>query len=673
MATGEDFKIITKSGGEIVFPSVENSPAFSGTASYVVGDKVYEGSTRYECIEDVAAPASGTNPAPSQDSTHWALSTVEIVTDSEVVAPADATEFGQIADALAVKNALAGKIGNSGSQVLSGNLSVVSYGSNTPSIGTMLSDQGVMMSPIGFVRVIGQQSYIVNIPATGGTLALLQNLADDFLTSDTYAVNDLCVYNKLLYRCTTAVTTAGDWTGSTNWEVATVDDVLSALTSDIPYAINEVDLSAAGGILSGTLYDHRVNTVSVDMGNDVSLTLPAQVAGKSRDFFVRFVVTGSGPSGDWTIPNASFIGTSFTNDLPSGSYVFRFTEVLNGTTSPSANPVFLVTGQNDTYAIGHKAPLDSPPFTGTPTAPTPTSSDNSGKIATTAFVQDSASAVRLTEASDVTRYYMEWVDPVDADETAGGYAIIYFIPTAFGATANCVVRSVTIKSASNSATLPTIPVYAKIIDPDASASALAVSQPVTMSETSTDYTFVFDKSPSLTYNKQYRLVFYSGASDGSPTVAIGVRVRVMSEYQNIYYAADTKWRPQTKWVYSQSAFADDFATKTELRYSIVSPTLTYSTTTTTNDTVAATLNDRAANNVTLGSDVAFATFTFPATVSGKARDFILRLTLTGETVPTITFRESGGAAVSFDADDNAWAEVEQGVNVISFTDTNEAS
>ena len=120
MATGEDFKIITKSGGEIVFPAVENSPAFSGTASYVVGDKVYEGSTRYECIEDVAAPASGTNPEPSKDSTHWALSTVEMVTASEVVAPADATKSGQIADALAVKNALAGKLGNSGDQTIYG-------------------------------------------------------------------------------------------------------------------------------------------------------------------------------------------------------------------------------------------------------------------------------------------------------------------------------------------------------------------------------------------------------------------------------------------------------------------------------------------------------------------------------------------------------------------------
>lgn len=34
------------------------------------------------------------------------------------------------------------------------------------------------------------------------------------------------------------------------------------------------------------------------------------------------------------------------------------------------------------------APIDSPSFTGTPTAPTPASNDNSGKLATTAYVQN---------------------------------------------------------------------------------------------------------------------------------------------------------------------------------------------------------------------------------------------------------------------------------------------
>ena len=439
---------------------------------------------------------------------------------------------------------------------------------------------------------------------------------------------------------------------------------------------------------------------------DYTATTPA-------DEFRRFKFNGTAWAYEYTLNNSSFtanqwaaINSGITSGaveklagIEAGAQVNAIETVkVNGTAiTPDGNKAVDVTvpqasdaapivagaataGSSNAFSRGDhvhptdttRAPLASPALTGTPTAPTPTTGDDSTRVATTEFVQDGISAARRTEASDVIRHYIEWSDPIVVDNTAGGYAVIYFTPTAFGATANCIVRSFTVKSASNSATLPTVPVYAKIIDPDATASALAVSQPVSMSATSTDYTFVFDKSPSLTYNKQYRLVFASGAADGSAQVAVGVSLRVMSGAQDIYYAANTTWRPKTKWVYSQSTFSADFATKTELRYSIVSPTLTYSTTTTANDTVAATLNDRAVNNVTLDSSVAFATFTFPATVSGKARDFILRLTLTGETVPTITFREAGGAAVSFDVDDDAWAEVEPGVNILSFTDTNEA-
>jgi hypothetical protein len=41
-----------------------------------------------------------------------------------------------------------------------------------------------------------------------------------------------------------------------------------------------------------------------------------------------------------------------------------------------------------TTSLGTKAPLETPAFTGTPTAPTPAVSDDSTKIATTAFVRD---------------------------------------------------------------------------------------------------------------------------------------------------------------------------------------------------------------------------------------------------------------------------------------------
>ena len=86
------------------------------------------------------------------------------------------------------------------------------------------------------------------------------------------------------------------------------------------------------------------------------------------------------------------------------------------------------------------------------------------------------------------------------------------------------------------------------------------------------------------------------------------------------------------------------------------------------------LLDRTCNRLTLGSGTERAVFRFPAKTQGKARDFMLRLVITGSTVPEIGFVESDGTTeVAFDADDDSWADIEQGVNILMFTDTQEAS
>lgn len=45
----------------------------------------------------------------------------------------------------------------------------------------------------------------------------IASLAQAFDSTATYSVGALVVYNSLLYICSTAVTTPGAWTGSTNW------------------------------------------------------------------------------------------------------------------------------------------------------------------------------------------------------------------------------------------------------------------------------------------------------------------------------------------------------------------------------------------------------------------------------------------------------------------------
>lgn len=85
-----------------------------------------------------------------------------------------------------------------------------------------------------------------SFPSASGVFAFLQHVAPDFSTSGTYAEGALCTYNGALYRCTTAVTSAGDWTGPANWASATVEDVLAALRSALA---GKADTSALAGKL----------------------------------------------------------------------------------------------------------------------------------------------------------------------------------------------------------------------------------------------------------------------------------------------------------------------------------------------------------------------------------------------------------------------------------------
>lgn len=102
-----------------------------------------------------------------------------------------------------------------------------------------------------------------------------------------------------------------------------------------------------------------------------------------------------------------------------------------------------------------------------------------------------------------------------------------------------------------------------------------------------------------------------------------------------------------------------YATKSEIPYSLIEVPLA--------DRI--NLTDRAVNKVTADGSLNSIQFVFPEKKEGKSRDFFLRLVITGETVPTLSFNEPNGGSVSFDVDDDSWAGIEQGVNILMFTDT----
>ena len=60
-----------------------------------------------------------------------------------------------------------------------------------------------------------------------------EGLVAYFSTSSTYAVGDIVRYEDKIYKCHTAVASAGAWTGNTNWAA-----------KDIPDLINEAILGA---------------------------------------------------------------------------------------------------------------------------------------------------------------------------------------------------------------------------------------------------------------------------------------------------------------------------------------------------------------------------------------------------------------------------------------------
>lgn len=81
------------------------------------------------------------------------------------------------------------------------------------------------------------------------------------------------------------------------------------------------------------------------------------------------------------------------------------------------------------------------------------------------------------------------------------------------------------------------------------------------------------------------------------------------------------------------------------------------------------LCDRAGNRVVVSDDT---TLTLPAANPGRARDFFVRLEISGSTVPTITFAAPEGETVTFETENGSMPELEAGkVNIVSFMETAE--
>lgn len=100
------------------------------------------------------------------------------------------------------------------------NLRTFENTTNITVTGNPTVDVGYLLDT-GNGRAVGniQQQFINTVP--------LSMIAPAFSTSETYAVGDFVIYNFMLYKCTTAVQTAGAWNAA-NWTASTVADMLMA-------------------------------------------------------------------------------------------------------------------------------------------------------------------------------------------------------------------------------------------------------------------------------------------------------------------------------------------------------------------------------------------------------------------------------------------------------------
>ena len=100
---------------------------------------------------------------------------------------------------------------------------------------------GTSITTLALSESVPDRHLYVGMPSRDGTLAVLPNLADYYNDSYTYALDSLCIVGSRLYRCTTAITTAEDWTAA-HWTEATVEDVLAALRTGKQDALSQTQL-----------------------------------------------------------------------------------------------------------------------------------------------------------------------------------------------------------------------------------------------------------------------------------------------------------------------------------------------------------------------------------------------------------------------------------------------
>ena len=106
----------------------------------------------------------------------------------------------------------------------------------------------------------------------------VENEADEYDSTKTYAVGDLCIYQNTLYRCSTVISTAESWTAA-HWTQTTIQDELSTLNDHIGnLGIEKIPFSnVVVTAVQGNLYRSSPQTITtnIDIRNGAIVSVQA--------------------------------------------------------------------------------------------------------------------------------------------------------------------------------------------------------------------------------------------------------------------------------------------------------------------------------------------------------------------------------------------------------------
>ena len=262
--------------------------------------------------------------------------------------------------------------------------------------------------------------------------------AQEFSSESTYAVGEFVTYQGILYKCTTAVTTAGSWTGATNWSATDVGTELQDTygPSRPNFSVNNPVMDGPASPGSATTYArsdhvHPKDTSKLDIPENSGtagqvLTKTASgsiwqtqssggeiIAAASNSYSVtlyanswttqeQLIATPTGAeitsTSDGVLglsPNATAaqveafqLAKIIVISQSSSGVVVKALGIVPTINLPCELMIFMKADYyNKTYIDTYMAPLDTPTFIGTPKAPTAAAGTNTTQIATTAFVE----------------------------------------------------------------------------------------------------------------------------------------------------------------------------------------------------------------------------------------------------------------------------------------------